>query len=140
MIRVVWLLVAACGAPSPSPTTPAPPSNTATKHQPPKLAALDDDQRCRAVAERTLPCIDEVVNAAALAMMGVDLSHEPKLGPDEGRRIHEINCKVGPSYSDAIVTCWTEGTCLAFGTCVERHNQVAPRPRAKEPEPLRLDP
>ncbi len=142
MIRVVWILVAACSSPSPMPSNTA--AKNQPKRQPPKLEGLDDEQRCAAVAERTLPCIDEVFNAALISTTGIDWSkerpREKRMDPAEGRKVHELGCRVGPSYSDAIVTCWNERTCQAFGACVERHNQIPPRPPADEPEPLRLDP
>ncbi|MBA2539509.1 MAG: hypothetical protein H0V17_07740 [Deltaproteobacteria bacterium] len=124
--------LAACGSSSPS----AAPSNAApTTEQAPKLAGMSDDQRCAAVATRTLPCMDEVFNAQTMSMTGIDTS---KSDLDERQKLHEIRCVLGPSYTDAIVTCWNERTCQAFALCVDREDQLPAKPPREQPEPMRL--
>jgi hypothetical protein len=114
-MRIALVLLVACRSPAPTPT-----SNTARADQPPALAGLSDDQRCEAVAARTLPCMDEVFNAESKAMTGIDWSKEPKADPAERQKLHEIRCQVGPGYTDAIVTCWHERDCQTFAACIAR--------------------
>jgi hypothetical protein len=90
---------------------------------------LSESQQCAATEERAAACADDLVIADLELLekgdpaqrelrenIEKDLRADPS-SSDDGRKLHQAQCR-RPRYTNAIVRCWTEPTCMAFARCV----------------------
>ena len=113
------LALAACGDPSPPHTLPPP--------DPAKLEAMSFEDRCRAVAPRTKPCMNEII-IADLARLGQGDEFVARMreevenaGPSSPKELDALNaaeCAADDDYPFAVMTCWSRTDCKQFATCV----------------------
>jgi hypothetical protein len=123
---VVWIGVLAL-APGCSKKADAPP---AAPPDPARFATMTSERKCDATAPRAIPCTNELMVEALVAVSG-DLTAEERATIErkmaatperagEPSKVHEITCQgdLDEAYVKGIVRCWAQPTCKAFAACV----------------------